>query len=219
MKASSFRLQVSSHFKKLFPSPCLLFAAFIYFKKLAACNLQFATNKKGFTLIELVITVVLIGIVLFIVANSLYTGINAYLTTDKRKESLDQARIAMERMTREIRLVNAIVNGASVVPDVSIANATTFSFTDVTGAALSFTLETGNIKRTSGATTVILANGVSSIGDSVFATGIFSYIINGSPTPTQTPAIPQIKRIMMGFKTTTDNESIQLKSEVWPRSL
>lgn len=57
-------------------------------------------REKGFTLIELVITMTLIGIIAYIVATALTTGIKAYFTTDFRKEALDQSRIAMERMTR-----------------------------------------------------------------------------------------------------------------------
>ena len=173
----------------------------------------FMTNKKGFTLIELVITMVLIGIIAYVVASALSTGIKAYFVTDFRKEALDQARIAMERMTREIRNVRSSA-------DITTANATTFTFTDVSGTPISFALSGGNINRTSVATNT-LAIGISSIGDATFLTGIFSYVLTNGTT-TQAPTNPQlstIKRIKIGFIATKNTESVTLQSEVWPRSL
>ena len=60
----------------------------------------FKSRRNGITLIELVIGMVLMGIVALVVANALSTGVKGNLVTDNRKEGLDQARVAMERMTR-----------------------------------------------------------------------------------------------------------------------
>lgn len=167
-------------------------------------------NKNGFTLIELVITMVLIGIVAYVVASSLSTGIRAFFVTDNRKEALDQARTAMERMTREIRNVRSSA-------DISAADATTFTFFDVSGASISFALGGGNITRTSG-TPNILATGIS---NSTLASGIFSYTLTtGAVTQTPTPAQRLlIKRIKIDFRATINNENVALQSEVWPRNL
>jgi len=172
-----------------------------------------STNQRGVTLIELVIGMVLMGIVALVVANALSTGIKGNLTTDNRKEALDQARVAMERMTREIR--NLRSNNAA---DLSVANANTFTFVDTSGASISFVLSGGNINRTSG-TTNTLATGIS-IG--TFSSGIFTYVLSDGITETQTPTPPQmltIKRIKIDFKATSSIESVSLQSEVWPRNL
>ncbi|OGP64444.1 MAG: hypothetical protein A3K22_04225 [Deltaproteobacteria bacterium RBG_16_42_7] len=153
------------------------------------------------------------GIVALVVANALSTGIKGNLTTDNRKEALDQARVAMERMTREIR--NLRSNNAA---DLSVANANTFTFVDTSGASISFVLSGGNINRTSG-TTNTLATGIS-IG--TFSSGIFTYVLSDGITETQTPTPPQmltIKRIKIDFKATSSIESVSLQSEVWPRNL
>jgi prepilin-type N-terminal cleavage/methylation domain-containing protein len=168
-------------------------------------------NSKGFTIIELVITMVLIGIVAYIAADAMSTGFKAFFVTDNRKEALDQARIAMERMTREIRNIR----GSS---DISTANATTLTFTDISGTTITFTLNAGNINRTSG-TTNTLATGIS---NSTLASGIFSYTLTDGTTVTQTPTAAErllIKRIKIDFKATYNNENVALQSEVWPRNL
>jgi hypothetical protein len=150
---------------------------------------------------------VLMGIVALVVANALSTGITGFFVVDYRKEALDQARIAMDRMAKEIRNVRSS-------SDISAATATTFTFTDTSGTSISFALSSGNITRTSG-TTSTLATGIS---NATLASGIFSYI-ESSGTETQTPMLTQIKRIKINFKATAGTESVQLQTEVWPRSL
>lgn len=177
-----------------------------FFKKLSTDYCLLTTADKGFTLIELVITMVLIGIIAYIVATALSTGITAYFTTDFRKEALDQARIAMERITREIRNVRSSA-------DITTADATTFTFTDVSGTPISFALSGGNIDRTS-VTTNTLATGISSAS-------IFTYLLStGATTQSPIPAeIPLIKRIKIDITATKNTESVTLQSEVWPRNL
>ena len=176
------------------------------------------TNRTGITLIELVIGMVLIGIVALVVANALSTGITGFFVVDYRKEALDQARIAMDRMAKEIRNVKS-----SSATDLSVANATTFTFLDTSGTSISFALNTvtGNIERTSGGPANTLATGISTIGDATFPSGIFSYVLS-TGTETQTPSAAEmltIKRIKMGFKATAGSENITLQTEVWPRNL
>lgn len=151
---------------------------------------------------------VLMGIVALVVANALSTGIKGNLTTDNRKEALDQARVAMERMTREIR--NLRSNSAA---DLSVANATTFTFVDTSGASISFALSGGIINRNADT----LATGIS-IG--TFSSGIFKYVLtDGTEIEDATGSLTLIKRIKIDFKATASIESVSLQSEVWPRNL
>ena len=69
---------------------------------------------------------VLIGIVALVVANALSTGITGFFVVDNRKEALDQARIAMDRMAKEMRNLK---NSASV----TTSSATQFCFTMLDG--------------------------------------------------------------------------------------
>ena len=164
-------------------------------------------DKKGITLIELVLGMVLIGIIALVVANALSTGIDAFFTTDNRKEALDQGRIALDRMAKEIRNVR----NASAI---TTATATTFTFVDTEGTTISFALGGGNITRNADT----LAIGIS---NQAFPSGIFTYVLS-TGTETQAPSAAErltIKLIKIDFKATAGTESVSLQTEVWPRNL
>jgi len=168
----------------------------------------FDGGMGGFTLIELVITMVLIGIVAFIVADAMTTGFKAYFVTDFRKEALDQARIALERMTREIRNVRSLA-------DIGTANATQFCFVNTDGTRVSFLFSGTSIVRDepaacpSAAVTPILSNNT---------TGSFAYLqTDGSTDPA--PPSANTRRIRITMMSTISGENVTLQSEVWPRNL
>ena len=166
----------------------------------------FKSRRNGITLIELVIGMVLMGIVALVVANALSTGVKGNLVTDNRKEGLDQARVAMERMTREIRNLRSS-------SDISAATATTFTFVDTSVASISFALSVGNLNRNADT----LATGIS---NNPPLSGIFKYVLtDGSEIEDATGSLTLIKRIKIDFKSTARTESVSLQTEVWPRNL
>jgi prepilin-type N-terminal cleavage/methylation domain-containing protein len=170
-------------------------------------------DNSGFTIIELVITMVLIGIVAFIVADAMSTGFKAYFTTDFRKEALDQARIATERMTREIRNVRSLGrdndSDGNIDADIATATATSFCFTDVNGTTISFALSGTNILRGEGNcppdSTNTLSENITSLSFSyIYASGTFA---------------TAIRRVQITLTSTISNESVTLQSEVYLRNL
>jgi len=70
--------------------------------------------KKGFTLIELILTISLIGILLVCSGLLLTQGLDSYSKVFFRSSSLEESRYAMERMVRELRKIgdegNALQN-------------------------------------------------------------------------------------------------------------
>ena len=203
------------------------------------CCLRSA-NQKGVTLIELVITMVLMGIVAVVVANALSTGIQGNLVTDNRKEALDQARVAMERMRREIRNVMSLersIDGDGFKDaEIGTANGTQFCFratNDITDGnpandtiIISFRFSGNGIIREDGLANLAACPGA---GGNILATNVtalnFRYILaDGSIT--STPADPtDIRRVQIGWagtpgiSVTVGNETVSLSSEVWPRNL
>ena len=195
-------------------------------------------REKGFTLIELVITMVLIGIIAYIVAIALSTGIKAYFTTDFRKEALDQTRIAMERITREIRNVRSL--GRSIDADgfidaeIGTANGTQFCFNDVNNKTISFRYDgANNIFRQEWTPADLTA--CSGVGGNILAANVtalnFQYILaNGAITQTpDTLSAPEdrtdTRRVQIGWSSTpgisvaVSNETVSLSSEVYLRNL
>lgn len=62
-------------------------------------------KNRGFTLIEMVITLVVLGLIGAIGGMAISNGLLAYNATEDTMESLSKVRYAMERMAREIRQV------------------------------------------------------------------------------------------------------------------
>lgn len=156
-------------------------------------------SQRGFTLIELVVTTLVMGVIAYVVAIALSAGMKSYFTTDFREEALDQARVAMERMTREIRNLRDS-SGASVL----VASTTRFNYVDTDGNTVDFTWANPNITR----------NG------SVLSTNItgctFGYVrANGTVDATFSAA--NTKRIRITIVSTVKTESVRIQSEIWPR--
>jgi MSHA biogenesis protein MshO len=61
-------------------------------------------DNTGFTLIELVIVILIMGVLSFILVNILRGPMQAYLDVERRARLVDIAETALQRMTREIRL-------------------------------------------------------------------------------------------------------------------
>ena len=119
-------------------------------------------GQAGFTLIELVITIVLVGIIAGTAGMLLIKGTQAYIEEDQRAAATSQGRLGLERMAREIRSIPQA--GAIVGP---IANpSSSLAFSDLTGLAITYARNgaTGTLDRTEGAgLPVILADGVTTL--------------------------------------------------------
>ncbi len=93
------------------------------------------TSLRGFTLIELIVVIVLMGILAVAVAPVLLTGVQAFHTTSASIDTLSKLRYAMVRMVREIREVRR--NPANTADyDIATMTATTLAFTKTDGNAV-----------------------------------------------------------------------------------
>ena len=80
------------------------------------------TQSAGFTLIELVLTLVLIGIIGTFTSLFVYSGIRGYITTRQTSEGALQAQIAMDRISLELRDITSLANTPVVAPaDMSLS--------------------------------------------------------------------------------------------------
>jgi prepilin-type N-terminal cleavage/methylation domain-containing protein len=166
-------------------------------------------DRKGVTLIELVITMVLAAIVAVVVANALSTGIKGNLVTDNRKEALDQARVAMERMRREIRNLNN--NLAASVP---ASSATQFCFIDTEGVTIDYSYSGLNITRDTGN---CAAGGGATLSTSIDSF-LFEYIrANGTVDAAYVAGTTKLIRITLTAN--ISGETVTLQTEVYPRNL
>jgi prepilin-type N-terminal cleavage/methylation domain-containing protein len=73
-------------------------------------------NRKGFTLIEVIVVIVILSIVAAISIKFLVDSLRIYTMTVDQKTLLDEAKLALERMCRDIRDGNTIITttGSSI---------------------------------------------------------------------------------------------------------
>lgn len=105
-----------------------------------------ASHMRGFSLIELVIVTVVLGILAAILTPIMFTSLNAYNAVQGDIVVLDKLRYATERLAREIRETN--YNNATGFAFASMgANSTQFtrSFSDSAGNISMATVTVGNI--------------------------------------------------------------------------
>jgi len=76
---------------------------------LSPINRRYAnTHEKGFTLVELIVTLVLVGIIGTFTTLFMYTGLNGYLRAKDTSEGALKAQIALDRISLELRDINSI---------------------------------------------------------------------------------------------------------------
>src|SRR4030067_2770644 len=88
-------------------------------------------NNKGFTLIEMIMVITLLGIVPAIIAIPLLQGARGWFDATTREGITQSGRIGIERMTREIRNT---ARKSDKTPCKSAALSTSFNFIDKSGA-------------------------------------------------------------------------------------
>jgi prepilin-type N-terminal cleavage/methylation domain-containing protein len=64
--------------------------------------------QKGFTLVELIVTLVLVGIIGTFTTLFMYTGLNGYLRAKDTSEGALKAQIALDRISLELKDINNI---------------------------------------------------------------------------------------------------------------
>jgi prepilin-type N-terminal cleavage/methylation domain-containing protein len=168
-------------------------------------------NERGVTLIEMVLSIVLIGIIGVIASNVFLYSTRSVLTGNNVREATQVNRMAMDRMVREIR--NVADNTR-----VTVATAGTFTYVDVDGNTISFTLAGTNLNRVftvppNPAVTNTLAANVSGL--------TFTYLSTTGATiavPTVSPAATNIWWVQITLSVGTGSEAVQFRSRVHPRS-
>jgi prepilin-type N-terminal cleavage/methylation domain-containing protein len=111
-------------------------------------------NRNGFTLIEIIITIVLVSILAALAAVIILQGVRAYSDEDSRSDIHYQARLAVERIAREAMQISACT---TITAPANPGGA--FSFIDInTGATVTFSVSGTNLLRN----TDLLASGITS---------------------------------------------------------
>ena len=160
-------------------------------------------NNKGFTLIEMVMVITLLGIIGGIIALPLYQGTKGWFEATTREGITESGRIAIERMMREIRNT---ARTAANAPCITTATATSFVFGDdpANCASINFSRAGAVAPYTVQRNGVDLGNDVNSL--------TFTYYDN---TNVPTAVVANVRRVDIEIVSTQGGETMRKYSEVY----
>jgi len=155
-------------------------------------------NRQGFTLIELILVIVLLGIVPIALTSAFVPTAQISVTVDTRKDALQNARLAMERMLREIREARSITAGFT---------ATSLTFTNAANGAITYSW--------SGAALAPLQRSAVDLACCVQSFALAYWQKSGAPAA----APAEVWRIQADLQVQVGSETVELRSEVNPRNI
>jgi prepilin-type N-terminal cleavage/methylation domain-containing protein len=168
-------------------------------------------GEQGFTLIEIVITIVLVSIIGGLGALIVMQGLRSYSAEDTRSEVLYQARFTTERIAREARLIRdaTATNLLTMTP-------TDLAFCDVTGKAVEFQMSGTTVsRRESAACSPLVWGGWNTLASSIDpATSSFSYFQQDGATAAGNAT--EVWFVMIRIAATQGSESLALQTRVHP---
>lgn len=164
-------------------------------------------RPDGFTLLEMVLTIVLIGIIAGVASVIIMQSVRSASSVKARGEAHEQARFAVDRMARELLLIRS--KAAAPVDDIITMNATTLEYNDITGMQAGFRLNGTTLEHFDGAWRT-LANGITAPGGA-----LFTYLdASGAPGAVQAT----LWSIRIELTATQSAESLTLRTTVHPRN-
>jgi hypothetical protein len=173
--------------------------------------MRFSRSQKGLILIELVTTLILIGIIGGFTVFFLYTGIRGFLTSKFSSESALQAQIALDRIGSELRYIRYLEPIPVQTPNPN-PNSIEYRSRDLPGARrINYNSANQEILLTVNGTSNVLLNNVSAFNLSWVAKDL-----DGSADGND-----EIAQLRIGFtirSTTTENET-PFSAEIYPRSM
>ena len=169
---------------------------------------KFVKGKEGYTLIEIVLVLVIIGVLAGILIEPLRQGIQSYVGIETRADLTSQAREATMRMVRELRNIRGQSDNT---PEISTANATSITFTDVMDNGVTFSLSGSTVLRGPN----ILADKVSSLQ--------FRYFDGSNTELTSLPLIgadrEKVRRILVIMAMQEGGETVTMTGQAFLRDL
>lgn len=143
---------------------------------------SYLRNAFGFTLVELIFTMMILAVISIVVGRVLFQGYNTMLTSEKISTTGWQGLISLNKITNDIHRIRS-------TSDISTISSNQLAFTDVAGNSVTYSLSSGNLLRNG----AVLASGVQSLA--------FTYL-NSSGSSTSTAANVRYIKMTLGLVST-----------------
>ena len=165
----------------------------------------------GFTMIEMVVTMIVAAILFGLGATVISGGFRSYFLGREIMQNDWQGRLALERMTRELRTVRTATNG-----DLNINTGGQITFVDFAGNTIVYR-QTGNIIERSQA-----AGAFQPLADNVSTTSPLSFSYLQSDGVTDEPVLGgfsiNVSYITVSFTVSSTNASATYRGTIKPTS-
>jgi prepilin-type N-terminal cleavage/methylation domain-containing protein len=172
-------------------------------------------GSPGFTLIEVIMVIVLVGIISFTVAMIMLQGISSFAELDARVDLRARGTLAMERVSRELRLIRCTTAGNTCKPlstDITAWTSSEIRFVNLNYGGVGFSLSGTDLLLRQGSGAGDLPEDALGTGLSAFS---FEYLKNDGTTAL---AVGDIWIINADMTFTRGEESFNLRASVHPRS-
>lgn len=157
--------------------------------------------QNGFTLIELIMVIVVLGIIIGMSSSLITQGLNAFLSGEDISDANWQGQVASQRMSRDLSLIRSPT-------DIATASATSITFTDIFNNSISYSLSGSSLILTQNGTAQTLADGISTLSFTYYDT-------NGVVTATTS----LIRYIQFSINVTLNGVNYTLATLIYPRNL
>lgn len=147
-------------------------------------------NQRGFSLAELLVVTAVLGLVLSAVILLQQKGQQLYTFGSNRVEAQQNARVALELITRELRSAQQIV---------TLGSASDVTFLNQDGTQVQYQLSGANLNRISGGTTTTIIGGVVTLSMTYCAT--WNAVSNSCTTAAANGAAVKVIRVQLVAKT------------------
>ena len=156
---------------------------------------QIFRDQRGFTLTELLMVTAVLGLVMAAVSAIQQQGQEAYTYGSNRVEAQQNARVALDVITRELRSAQSLV---------TLGGAGDLTFLDQNSTQVQYQLSGTNLNRISGGTTSTLIGGVSALTMTYCA--VWNAVSNTCTTAAATPGAVTVIVVQLTART-EDNAS------------
>jgi prepilin-type N-terminal cleavage/methylation domain-containing protein len=175
-------------------------------------------TEKGFTMIETILVIVILGILAVVIGAPLIQGSLAWQEVSTRKDATQFVRLGMDRMVRELRNTQRLANNTPNVAEVTTGPATCIRFTDALGNLILYKLNGTSLDRATGGTCASPTT-ANSLASNVTSFTITCYSNTNAVISPCSGNLSGIRRLLLQLVATVGVEAVELDSQVTFRDL